>query len=53
MKINMNELCDNCGKRRGDHYGEPDDSCYGDPRELFESSKPKKFVKDKEEVKKE
>lgn len=38
-KMNYNEICGNCGKRRGDHYGEPEDSCYGDKQEIFESQK--------------
>lgn len=44
----MDEICDNCGCRRGDYYGEPEDSCYGDKNELFESCKSKKFAKSKD-----
>ncbi len=55
MSKKMDEICDNCGRRRGYHYGEPDDSCYGycgDEIELFESCKPKVYSNikgDKEE----
>ena len=47
MKINMDEICDNCGSRRGDHYGDPEDSCYGKKNELFESCSPKIFRESK------
>lgn len=47
MNKTMDEICNNCGSRRGDHFGEPDDSCYGDKKELFESSKPKIFRESK------
>lgn len=43
MSKKMDEICDNCGRRRGDHYGEPDDSCYGKKSELFEPCIPKIF----------
>ncbi len=47
MKINMDEICDNCGRRRGDHYGDPEDSCYGKKNELFEDCSPKIFRESK------
>lgn len=41
-----NEICGNCGNLKKNHYGFPEDSCYGKIEEVFESCNPKEFWKE-------
>ena len=45
----MDLICKRCGSRWGDHYGVPEDSCWGEKKEKFIPDDRKKFKELKEQ----